>query len=140
EIPVKVIRKMWLKPFIQTYWIVYIGYLTIYLNRKNCNVAQNDMISSNCLSMTDLGLIGLDYSITDSIGKTVMSYYADGKNTKKHLPFMLILSEIAMHDFCFIIGHGRAGLVLRCAFYALCDVCHSPACAARYAIITDCAS
>ena len=49
------------------------------------------MISTYGLSMTQLGMIGLGFSITYGVGKTLVSYYADGKNTKQFLPFMLIL-------------------------------------------------
>lgn len=38
--------------------VVFIGYLTMYLIRKNFNIAQNDMISTYGLSMTQLGMIG----------------------------------------------------------------------------------
>jgi OPA family hexose phosphate transport protein UhpT-like MFS transporter len=87
---------MWFKPFMQSYLVVFIGYLTMYLIRKNFNIAQNDMISTYGLSMTQLGMIGLGFSITYGVGKTLVSYYADGKNTKQFLPFMLILSAICM--------------------------------------------
>lgn len=73
----------------QSYLVVFIGYLTMYLIRKNFNIAQNDMISTYGLSMTQLGMIGLGFSITYGVGKTLVSYYADGKNTKQFLPFML---------------------------------------------------
>lgn len=43
----------------QSYLVVFIGYLTMYLIRKNFNIAQNDMISTYGLSMTELGMIGL---------------------------------------------------------------------------------
>ena len=42
----------------QSYLVVFIGYLTMYLIRKNFNIAQNDMISTYGLSMTQLGMIG----------------------------------------------------------------------------------
>ena len=45
----------WFKPFMQSYLVVFIGYLTMYLIRKNFNIAQNDMISTYGLSMTQLG-------------------------------------------------------------------------------------
>lgn len=54
DFPVETRRKMWFKPFLQSYLVVFIGYLTMYLIRKNFNVAQNDMISTYGLSMTDL--------------------------------------------------------------------------------------
>lgn len=59
--------------------VVFIGYLTMYLIRKNFNIAQNDMISTYGLSMTQLGMIGPGFSITYGVGKTLVSYYADGK-------------------------------------------------------------
>ena len=44
DLPLEVRRKMWFKPFMQSYLVVFIGYLTMYLIRKNFNIAQNDMI------------------------------------------------------------------------------------------------
>ena len=110
DLPVEVRRKMWFKPFIQSYLVVCIGYMAMYLTRKNFNVAQNDMIDTYGLSMTDLGLIGLGFSIAYGIGKTVVSYYADGRNTKQFLPFMLILSRIMIIGF---------SIFLMMAFYGL---------------------
>ncbi|KYN89714.1 antiporter [Vibrio cidicii] len=136
ELPVEVRRKMWFKPFIQSYLVVFIGYLTMYLVRKNFNVAQNDMISTYGLSMTDLGLIGLGFSITYGIGKTVVSYYADGKNTKQFLPFMLILSGLAMLGFSFSMGGGSASLFLMVAFYALSGFFQSTGGPSSYSTIT----
>lgn len=135
-LPVEVRRKMWFKPFIQSYLVVFIGYLTMYLVRKNFNVAQNDMISTYGLSMTDLGLIGLGFSITYGIGKTVVSYYADGKNTKQFLPFMLILSGLAMLGFSFSMGGGSASLFLMVAFYALSGFFQSTGGPSSYSTIT----
>ena len=52
DLPLEVRRKMWFKPFMQSYLVVFIGYLTMYLIRKNFNIAQNDMISTYGLSIT----------------------------------------------------------------------------------------
>lgn len=119
DLPLEVRRKMWFKPFMQSYLVVFIGYLTMYLIRKNFNIAQNDMISTYGLSMTQLGMIGLGFSITYGVGKTLVSYYADGKNTKQFLPFMLILSAICMLGFSASMGSGSVSLFLMIAFYAL---------------------
>ena len=119
DLPLDVRRKMWFKPFMQSYLVVFIGYLTMYLIRKNFNIAQNDMISTYGLSMTQLGMIGLGFSITYGVGKTLVSYYADGKNTKQFLPFMLILSAICMLGFSASMGAGSTSLFLMIAFYAL---------------------
>ena len=136
DLPVEVRRKMWFKPFLQSYLVVFIGYMTMYLIRKNFNIAQNDMISTYGLSMTELGMIGLGFSITYGIGKTVVSYYADGKNTKQFLPFMLILSGLAMLGFSMSMGGGSISLFLMIAFYALSGFFQSTGGPSSYSTIT----
>lgn len=64
-------------------------------------------------------MIGLGFSITYGVGKTLVSYYADGKNTKQFVPFMLILSAICMLGFSASMGGGSVSLFLMIAFYAL---------------------
>jgi len=136
DLPLDVRRKMWFKPFMQSYLVVFIGYLTMYLIRKNFNIAQNDMISTYGLSMTQLGMIGLGFSITYGVGKTVVSYYADGKNTKQFLPFMLILSAICMLGFSASMGAGSVSLFMMIAFYALSGFFQSTGGSCSYSTIT----
>lgn len=69
DLPLDVRRKMWFKPFMQSYLVVFIGYLTMYLIRKNFNIAQNDMISTYGLSMTQLGMIGWASPLRTAWGK-----------------------------------------------------------------------
>ena len=129
-------RKMWFKPFMQSYLVVFIGYMAMYLIRKNFNIAQNDMIETYGLTKTDLGLIGLGFSITYGIGKTVVSYYVDGKNTKQFVPFMLILSAICMLGFSASMGGGSVALFLMVAFYALSGFFQSTGGSSSYSTIT----
>ncbi|MDE9455175.1 hexose-6-phosphate:phosphate antiporter [Xenorhabdus bovienii] len=136
DLPVEERRKMWFKPFIQSYLVVFIGYMAMYLVRKNFNIAQNDMISTYGLSMTELGLIGLGFSITYGIGKTVVSYYADSKNTKQFLPFMLILSGLAMIGFSMSMGSSNISVFLMVACYALSGFFQSIGGPASYSTIT----
>ena len=77
------------------------------------------MISTYGLSTTQLGMIGLGFSITYGVGKTLVSYYADGKNTKQFLPFMLIPFAICMLGFSASMGSGSVVLFPMIAFYAL---------------------
>lgn len=136
DLPVDVRRKMWFRPFIQSYLVVFIGYLTMYLIRKNFNIAQNDMIATYDLTMTQLGMIGLGFSITYGVGKTLVSYYADGKNTKQFLPFMLILSAICMLGFSASMGAGSVSLFMMIAFYALSGFFQSTGGSCSYSTIT----
>ena len=136
NLPVEERRKLWFKPFMQSYLVVFIGYMTMYFIRKNFNIAQNDMMTTYGLSMTQLGMIGLGFSITYGIGKTVVSYYADGKNTKQFLPFMLILSGIAMLGFSVSMGGSSASLFMMVAFYALSGFFQSTGGPSSYSTIT----
>ncbi|VTU05793.1 hexose-6-phosphate:phosphate antiporter [Actinobacillus porcinus] len=136
DLPVEERRKMWFKPFMQSYLVVFFGYMAMYLIRKNFNIAQNDMIETYGLTKTDLGLIGLGFSITYGVGKTVVSYYADGKNTKQFVPFMLILSALCMLGFSASMGHGSVSLFLMVAFYALSGFFQSTGGSSSYSTIT----
>ncbi|WP_301099508.1 hexose-6-phosphate:phosphate antiporter [Otariodibacter sp.] len=136
DLPVEERRKMWFKPFMQSYLVVFIGYMAMYLIRKNFNIAQNDMIETYGLTKTELGMIGLGFSITYGIGKTVVSYYADGKNTKQFVPFMLILSAICMLGFSASMGEGSVSLFLMIAFYALSGFFQSTGGPSSYSTIT----
>lgn len=136
DIPVEQRRKMWFKPFMQSYLVVFLCYTVMYLVRKNFNVAQNDMITTYGLSMTQLGLIGLGFSVTYGIGKTLLSYYADGRNTKQFLPFMLILSGLSMLAFSASMGGGSISLFLMVVFYSLSGFFQSTGGSSSYATIS----
>ncbi|MDH3002851.1 hexose-6-phosphate:phosphate antiporter [Pasteurella multocida] len=136
ELPVEERRKLWFKPFMQSYLVVFIGYMAMYLIRKNFNIAQNDLIETYGLSKTQLGMIGLGFSITYGVGKTLVSYYADGKNTKQFVPFMLILSAICMLGFSASMGGGSVSLFLMIAFYALSGFFQSTGGPSSYSTIT----
>ncbi len=136
DIPVEERRKMWFKPFMQSYLVVFIGYLCMYLIRKNFNVAQNDMVETYGLSMTDLGMIGLAFSITYGIGKTAVSYFADGKNTKQFLPFMLLMSSICMIGFGVSMGASSTSLFMMIGFYGMSGLFQSSGGPCSYSTIT----
>ncbi|QEO57811.1 hexose-6-phosphate:phosphate antiporter [Francisella marina] len=136
ELSKEIRKKIWLNKFIKSYLVVFIGYLSMYMIRKNFNIAQNDMIQDYGLSFTDLGLIGLGFSITYGLGKTMTTYYFDGKNTKQVLPFMLILSAICMIGFGLSLGSSTYSIFLMIAFYAMSGFFQSPGGSCSYSTIT----
>lgn len=76
--------------------MVFLGYMAMYLMRNNFKAAQPLLKEQLDFTTTELGLIGLAFSLTYGLGKTVLGYYIDGKNTKKLLSFALILSSICV--------------------------------------------
>ena len=104
DLTIKERRRMWLMPFIRSYLVVFIGYLVMYLIRKNFNVAQNDMITDYGMSLTELGTIGVGFSITYGLGKTLLNYWSEGKNNKNMVPLGLLFSGLCILGFGFAMG------------------------------------
>lgn len=97
-------RQAWRAPFLRSYLVVFLGYMCMYLIRKNFNVSQNDLIESYGLTKTDLGTIGFWFSMTYGIGKTVVGYYGDGRNTKNLLALLLIFAGLSIFAFGSVLG------------------------------------
>lgn len=76
----------------------------MYLIRKNFNVSQNDLIEQHGLTKTDLGVIGFWFSITYGMGKSVVGYYGDGKNTKNLVSILLMIAGFCVLGFSSVIG------------------------------------
>ena len=87
----------------------------MYLIRKNFNVSQNNLIEQQGLTKTDLGTIGFWFSITYGIGKSVVGYYGDGRNTKSLVAILLMISGFCVLGFSSVIG-SVAGMTI---FFAL---------------------
>ncbi|MBZ6485120.1 hexose-6-phosphate:phosphate antiporter [Priestia aryabhattai] len=87
-------RKNWKIEFFKTYMVVCLGYAVMYLVRNNFKAAQPFMKEQFEFTTTDLGWIGLGFSISYGIGRTLIGYFFDGKNTKKILAVLLGISGI----------------------------------------------
>lgn len=85
-------RKMWLKNFLQAFLVVFIVYVAMYLIRNNFKVSSGTLKDQLGFSTTQIGHIGLAFSITYGIGKTLLGYFVDGKNSKRIVSVLLILS------------------------------------------------
>ncbi|EBF5152165.1 hexose-6-phosphate:phosphate antiporter [Listeria monocytogenes] len=93
-VPLEIQRQQWFKHFIVAFMSVFICYLTVYLLRNNFKAAQTLLIEQNHFSTTELGMIGLAFSVMYGIGKTILGYAVDGRNAKKIMSFLLGISAI----------------------------------------------
>lgn len=82
-------RKLWLRYFLQAFFVVFFAYMAMYLIRNNFKAAQPLLKEEIGLTTLQLGYIGLAFSITYGLGKTLLGYFVDGRNTKKSFPFYL---------------------------------------------------
>lgn len=93
EIPLEVQRKLWLRNFLKAFLVVFLVYMSMYLIRNNFKAAQPMLKDEMGLTTLQLGYIGLAFSITYGFGKVLLGYIVDGRNTKKIVSFLLILSS-----------------------------------------------
>ncbi len=93
-IPLSVQRKQWLGQFLKAFFVVFFVYMSMYLIRNNFKAAQPLLKEEYGLSTLELGYIGLAFSITYGLGKTLVGYFVDGKNSKKLVSALLILASL----------------------------------------------
>lgn len=103
-IPISEQRRMWLMQFLKAFFVVFITYMCIYLIRNNFKAAQPMMKEQLGMTTIQLGYIGLAFSITYGLGKTIVGYYISDKNTKKSLSWMLILSSVIVMVMGFLLA------------------------------------
>ena len=80
-------------------------YMAMYLIRNNFKAAQPLLKEEIGLTTLELGYIGLAFSITYGLGKTILGYFVDGRNTKRIISFLLILSAITVLIMGFVLSY-----------------------------------
>ena len=115
SLPAKERRQLWVAPFLRSYLVVFVAYMAMYIIRKNFNVSQNDLIEQYGFTKTDLGQIGFWFALTYGVGKTVVGYLGDGRNTKNMISVLLILASLSMFAFAGVAG-SLSGMIF---FFAL---------------------
>lgn len=107
-------RKRWLLQFLKAFLVVFLCYMAMYLIRNNFKVAQPLMKEQLGLSTTQLGQIGFAFSVTYGIGKTLLGYIIDGKNSKRFVSVLLILSSltVAAMGFLMLAGGVHVGMLV----------------------------
>ncbi|WP_419155315.1 hypothetical protein [Weissella minor] len=87
EFPLEQQRKLWLKEFLKVFLVIFITYAAMYLIRNNFKAAGPLLIKQMGFTTTQLGAIGVAFSLTYAIGKSVLGYVIDGRNAKKSFRF-----------------------------------------------------
>jgi OPA family hexose phosphate transport protein UhpT-like MFS transporter len=133
SLPVAERKKRWFVPFLKSYLVVFLGYMAMYLIRKNFTVSQNDLIDQYGFTKTELGKIGFWFSMVYGVGKTVVGYFGDGRETKNFVSLLLILSSLAMFGFGSVVG-SLNGMIL---LFALNGLFQSAGAPFSYSTITN---
>ena len=134
-IPLSVQRKLWLRNFMQAFFVVFFVYMAMYLIRNNFKAAQPFLKEEIGLSTLELGYIGLAFSITYGLGKTLLGYFVDGRNTKRIISFLLILSAITVLIMGFVLSYFGSVMGLLIVLWGLNGVFKSVGGPASYSTI-----
>lgn len=110
NLPLPQQRQRWLGSFLPAFLVVVIVYVAMYLIRNNFKASSGMLKDQLGFTTTQLGQIGLAFSITYGIGKTLLGYLVDGKNSKRIISGLLILSAL-----CVLL----IGILLSCEHTAL---------------------
>lgn len=135
NLPLAVQRKMWFANFIQAFLVVVIVYATMYLIRNNFKASSGMLKDQLGFTTTQLGQIGLAFSITYGVGKTVLGYFIDGKPAKKMISILLILSAICILLMGIILSFEGKAIGFLMLFWGLSGFFQSVGGPASYATI-----
>lgn len=119
-------KKEWLKEFLKTFLVVCIVYSGMYLLRNNFKAAQPFMKEQLGFTTTDLGYIGTGFSISYGIGRVIIGYFIDGKNTKKILSCLLAISALASIAIGFILLTSGKSMGFIILFWTINGLAQSP--------------
>ena len=89
-------RKRWFVEFMKPFLAVCMLYIVMYILRNNFKAAQPLLKEQLGYTTTELGYIGFAFSLAYGFGRLILGYFFDGKNTKKILSTLLILSSISV--------------------------------------------
>lgn len=128
-------RKMWFINFIKAFLVVVGIYATMYLIRNNFKASSGMLKDQLGFTTTQLGQIGLAFSVTYGIGKTLLGYLIDGKPAKRMLSILLILSASCILLMGIILSFEGKAMGFLMLFWGLSGFFQSVGGPASYATI-----
>lgn len=135
NIPLTQQRKMWFVNFFKAFLVVIIAYMAMYFIRNNFKASSGMMKDQLGFTTTQLGQIGLAFSITYGIGKTLLGYISDGRNTKRILSALLVLSSICVLIMGIILSYHQCTMGFLLVLWGLNGFFQSPGGPLSYATI-----
>lgn len=135
-IPISQQRKAWLTQFLKAFFVVFICYMCMYLIRNNFKAAQPMLKEQLGLTTLQLGYIGLAFSITYGLGKTLVGYYISDKNTKKSISVMLIGASITVIAMGLLLSTVGSAIGIFIALWGLNGVFQAAGGPASYSTIS----
>lgn len=136
SVPIEEQRKRWFKEFLKAFLVVFSVYACMYFVRNNLKAAQPLLKNQLGFTTSELGYIGFGFSITYAMGKTILGYFVDGKNAKRIISTLLIMSAtmVLMIGIILLSGNKAVGTIL--VFWGLSGFFQAPGGPSSYSTIT----
>ncbi|MDR1473243.1 MAG: MFS transporter [Lactobacillales bacterium] len=96
NLPLEVQRQKWMSQFFKAFSVVFMVYFASYMIRQNMNAASLAMTKDKDLglNMKQLANLLTFHSIAYGIGKLILGFLADRKNTKKLISFLVVIGGL----------------------------------------------
>ncbi|WPC42310.1 hexose-6-phosphate:phosphate antiporter [Clostridium sp. JS66] len=114
SVPIEQQRKDWAKEFFKAFFVVFMAYACMYLIRNNFKSAQPLLKTQLGFTTTELGYIGFGFSLTYALGKTILGYIIDGRNSKRAISVLLSMSAtmVLIIGIILLMGKKPTGAIL----------------------------
>ncbi|MDR3157356.1 MAG: MFS transporter [Lactobacillales bacterium] len=131
-------RKKWMPQFFKAFSVVFLVYFSSYLIRQNMSSASAAMAKSLKINKTEIANMLVWYSVTYGIGKTLLGFIADRRNTKRLVSFLLILGgfcNVAIGSFFFTSMDTKTLMFTTSVFWGINGLVLSPGGPCAYSTI-----
>jgi OPA family hexose phosphate transport protein UhpT-like MFS transporter len=94
NLPLEVQRQKWMPQFFKAFSVVFTVYFVSYIIRQNMNGAQAIFLKQYSMEKKELGSLLFYNGIAYGIGKFLLGFLADRKNTKKVISFLIVIGGL----------------------------------------------
>lgn len=129
-------RKLWFKEFLKAFFVLIAVYASMYLIRNNLKAGQPLLKQELGFTTSELGYIGFGFSITYAIGKTLLGYFIDGKNAKRIMSILLVMSATMVFVIGILLLSGRKPTGAILILWGLSGFFQAPGGPSSYSTIT----
>ncbi|WP_394903210.1 hexose-6-phosphate:phosphate antiporter [Clostridium butyricum] len=136
SVPIEEQRQRWLKEFLKAFLVVFSVYACMYFVRNNLKAAQPLLKNQLGFTTSELGYIGFGFSITYAMGKTILGYFVDGKNAKRIISTLLIMSATMVFIIGIILLSGNKAVGTILVFWGLSGFFQAPGGPSSYSTIS----
>ena len=136
SVPLTEQRRLWMREFLKAFLVVFLVYVCMYLIRNNLKAGQPLLKETLDFTTSELGYIGFAFSVTYAFGKTILGYFVDGRNAKRIVSLLLILSAVMVLGIGAVLLSGGKSFGAVLVLWGLSGFFQAPGGPSAYATIS----